>query len=103
MESSSTSGLECGSHVVDRLKHRIAERLRQTADKVADHRPANSMGNSLLSQAPGWINDAADRVERIDPDKIKTDFEQAVRRNPEKSLLIAAATGAFLAAILRRH
>jgi ElaB/YqjD/DUF883 family membrane-anchored ribosome-binding protein len=39
----------------------------------------------------------------MDPQKIKTDIQDQMRRNPGRSLLIAGAAGLILGALLRRR
>ena len=53
-------------------------------------------------QAAGWLDDAAEYVREVDPQKVKSDIQLQVRSNPGRSLLIAGAAGLLLGILLRR-
>lgn len=103
--SNGSSSVACGP-AFNRIKERIAGRLRATAEKLPFQDSLASSGTEwakLVSQTQGWMNMAADRVEHIDPVKVKMDFERSVRRQPGKSLLIAGVAGLLLGIVLRRR
>ena len=103
--SNKSESASCGP-IFNRIKGRIADRIRETAEKLPTPAPHGSSGNEWtkwISQTQGWMNTAADRVEAIDPDKVKMDFEKSVRHQPGKSLLIAGAAGLLLGIVLHRR
>ena len=57
----------------------------------------------LVHQAADWLDRSADYVRDFDPQQVKTDVENQVRRHPGRSLLIAGAAGLLLGALLRRR
>ena len=58
--------------------------------------------SKLGTQAGTWLHNSADYIEQMEPEKIKADVTEQVRRNPGKSLLVAGAAGLILGAIFRR-
>lgn len=54
-------------------------------------------------QAAGWLERSADYVNEFEPQRLKTDLETEVRRNPGRSLLIAGVAGLVLGKLLRRR
>ncbi|HET9529751.1 MAG TPA: hypothetical protein VFQ92_05325 [Blastocatellia bacterium] len=87
------------STVADKL-HSAASTLRQKIDRAEN--PDNVLGG-YGNQASEWLDSSASYVRDMDPQKIKTDIQDQVRRNPGRSLLIAGAAGLILGAILRRR
>lgn len=89
----------------DQIKARIAGKLRQAAGtlhgEAEGNQPLREAAN-FGSQASAWLHNSADYIEGMEPKKIKDDITEQVRRNPGKSLLVAAATGLILGAIFRR-
>lgn len=77
---------------------KAAEALHQQADK-ASALPFADFGH----QAAQWLEKSADYVQTVEPQKIRADFEDQVRLNPAKSLLIAGAAGLVLGIIFRRR
>lgn len=97
-ESHGTSG--------DRMQVRIADKLHQAADTLFGKTEGNQTppGQANLgSQARSWLHSSADYIEQMQPEKIKADLTEQVRRNPGKSLLVAGAAGLVLAALFRRR
>jgi ElaB/YqjD/DUF883 family membrane-anchored ribosome-binding protein len=90
-----------------RIRSQVASAIRQTADALSLPREAQSESGELKHigmQARGWIEGAADQIEKIDPVKMKKDFTECVQRNPGTSLLTAAAVGLiFGIAVVRRR
>jgi ElaB/YqjD/DUF883 family membrane-anchored ribosome-binding protein len=90
----------------DVVKRNVAGRLRQTAEKLNVRSSASSPRSEwvkVTSQTHDWINQAADKIEAMDAVRLKSDFENGVRRNPGRSLLIALTTGLVLGTVLRRR
>ena len=102
---SGESEIESRRTSFDRIKVRIAGKLRQAAEtlygKTEDNQTPREAPN-FGSQASAWLHNSADYVERMEPKKIKDDITEQVRRNPGKSLLVASAVGLILGAIFRR-
>ena len=102
---SGESEIEYRGTSFDRIKVRIAGKLRQAAetlfDKTEDNQPPRGAPN-FGSQASALLHNSADYIERMDPKKIKDDITEQVRRNPGKSLLVASAVGLIIGAIFRR-
>jgi len=85
--------------VVDKM-HQAADSLRERAvqsegveGKLAsyEHRAADFLGNS------------ADYINDFDPNQLKTDLQNQVKKNPGRSLLIAGAVGLILGALFQRN
>jgi hypothetical protein len=88
-----------------RIKARIAGKLRQAAETLHGKAEGNQMPREAAnfgSHAIDWLHNSADYIEGMEPKKIKDDITEQVRRNPGKSLLVAAAAGVILGAIFRR-
>ena len=88
-----------------RIKARIAGKLRQAAGTLHGEAEGNQTPREAAnfgSQASAWLHNSADYIEGMEPKKIKDDITERVRRNPGKSLLVAAAAGLILGAIFRR-
>lgn len=82
--------------VADKL-HAVAGAIQQKAGQSRQDPVAGYAG-----QAAGWIDDAADYVREVDPQRVKSDLQKQVRSNPGRSLLIAGAAGLLLGILLRR-
>lgn len=102
---SGESEIESRGASFDRLKVRIAGKLRQAAEtlyrKTEDIQTSRGAPN-LGPQASAWLHNSADYIEQMEPKKIKEDITEQVRRNPGKSLLVASAVGLILGAIFHR-
>jgi ElaB/YqjD/DUF883 family membrane-anchored ribosome-binding protein len=88
-----------------RIKAQIADKLRQAAETLHGKAEGNQMPReaaNFSSHATAWLHNSADYIEGMEPKKIKDDITERVRRNPGKSLLVAAAAGLILGAIFRR-
>lgn len=90
----------------DRIQNRVADKLRQTAEtlfgKTEDAAPLHG-ASDIKARAGSWLSQSADYIEQMEPEKLKTDISNQVRRNPGKSLLVAGAAGLILGAIFRRR
>lgn len=89
----------------DRIQARIADKLHRAAEtwfgKTEDNQTPGEAAK-LREQANTWLHGSAGYIERMEPEKIKADITDQVRRNPGKSLLVAGAAGLILGAIFRR-
>jgi ElaB/YqjD/DUF883 family membrane-anchored ribosome-binding protein len=92
---------------LDTIKTTVSDKLHTAAaairQRVSAPESQASPIASYASQASEWLDTSADYVERVDPQKIKDDIQQRVRRNPAQSLLIAGAAGLILGILLRRR
>ena len=94
------------------VKSAVADKLRNAASALQD-KLGSSSGNSSQAgeggasrygqQAADLLGRSADYVERFDPQQVRSDIEDQVRRNPGRSLLIAGAAGLILGALIRRR
>lgn len=82
--------------VADKL-HAAAGAIQQKADQNQNNAAAGYAG-----QTAAWLDDAAEYVRDVDPEKVKSDVKNQVRRNPGRSLLVAGAAGLLLGILLRR-
>ena len=105
----STYGREArrGGKTFDRIKVTVADKLKQAADalqqKTARTDEQTSAVGSYGNQAAGWLSSSADYIRDMEPQQIKSDIQNEVRRNPGRSLLIAGAAGLILGALFRRR
>ena len=97
--------LKTGS-ALDQIKTNVADQLQTMAQmlhkKVGSSDQPNDLTN-LGQRAADWLDRSADYVSEMQPQRLRTDVENHVRRNPGRSLLIAGAAGLVLASWLRRR
>jgi hypothetical protein len=102
---SGESEIESSGASFGRIKARIAGKLRQAAGTLQGKAEGNQIPREAATfgaHASGWLHNTADYIEEMEPEKIKDDITEQVRRNPGKSLLVAGAVGLILGAIFRR-
>lgn len=95
---------------LDRIQVRIADKLHQAAENLFGkttednqiQQEAPNEAAKLKAQAGAWIHSSADYISQMEPEKVKADITEQVRRNPGRSLLMAGAAGLILGAIFRR-
>ena len=90
----------------DNLKETVADKLHTAAGAIQDKvgRGGQASGVSEYGRtAAEWLDRSSDYVRGMDPQQLRTDVENQVRRNPGRSLLIAGAAGLILGAIFRRR
>lgn len=92
----------------DQIKTTVAEKLHTAAETLHEKtsRGDPESQNSLSSygrEAADWLDRSADYIEEIDPQRVRTDIENQVRRHPGRSLLLAGAAGLLLGVWLRRR
>lgn len=75
-----------------------AETLHQKADRSGQSTEISTLGH----RAADWLERSADYVNEMEPQRLKSDIEGQVRRNPGRSLLIAGIVGLALGGLLRR-
>lgn len=93
----------------DRIQVRIADKLHRAAETLFGRTEDNQIRQEapneaakLKAQAGAWIHSSADYISQMEPEKVKADITEQMRRNPGKSLLVAGAAGLILGAIFRR-
>ena len=101
------AGARRGSSTFDNIKGAVADKLHTAANTIHERAGQRGEQNRAIAdyghQAADWLDRSADYVREIDPQRIKADVENQVRRNPGRSLLIAGAAGLILGALLRRR
>jgi ElaB/YqjD/DUF883 family membrane-anchored ribosome-binding protein len=76
-----------------------AETLHQKADRSGQPAEISALGH----RAADWLERSANYVSEMEPQRMKSDIEDRVRRNPGRSLLIAGIVGLALGGLLRRR
>jgi ElaB/YqjD/DUF883 family membrane-anchored ribosome-binding protein len=103
-QSSSFESQSSGASTLDTIKETVADKLHAAASTIhqkAGQNQDNAVGG-YAGQAAGWLDDAAEYVREVDPQKVKADIQHQVRSNPGRSLLVAGAAGLLLGILLRR-
>lgn len=102
----SESTFESSGSKFSNLRESVSDSLRTAAGAIQD-KVKEAGGQSNLShygdQASRWLNASADYVRDMDFQTVKSDVEEKVRRNPGRSLLIAAAAGLIIGTMFRRR
>ena len=76
-----------------------AQTLHQKADRSGQPTEVSALGH----RAADWLERSADYLSEMEPQQLKSDIENQVRRNPGRSLLIAGIVGLALGGLLRRR
>ncbi|HVF91364.1 MAG TPA: hypothetical protein VNH22_14965 [Blastocatellia bacterium] len=101
------SSHERGGSTLDNIKSTVAEKLYSAADTLQQKAGQTNQPDSTMAtygtQASEWLNRSADYIRDMDVNKVKSDVQNEVKRNPGRSLLIATAAGLVLGAIFRRR
>jgi hypothetical protein len=96
---------EGGGLTFDRVKFVVADLLSEAA--YAIHDKSAGIGHSDISnlgdRAASWLEHSAGYVREMEPQRLKSDVEDKIRRNPGRSLLIAGIVGLVLGSVLRRR
>jgi len=88
---------------LDTIKEAVADKLHAAAGAIQQKAGQNQQDQGgYIGQAAGWLDNAAEYVRDVDPQRVKSDLQKQVRSNPGRSLLIAGAAGLFLGILLRR-
>lgn len=91
---------------LDAIKDTVADKLHAVAGAIHQKTgPGQNQENAVAGyagQAAGWLDDAAEYVRKVEPQKVKSDLKNHVRSNPGRSLLVAGAAGLLLGLIFRR-
>ena len=92
---------------MDRVKGAAAQTLHAAADMLRNRAEGASGQFSALTnygqQASDFLARSAHFVDDLDLERVQRKIEDAVRRNPGRSLLIAGTIGLLLGATLRRR
>lgn len=92
--------------VFKQIRATTADKLQaaaQTLHEKADRSDHPSEISALEHRAADWLERSADYVSEMEPQRLKSDIEDGVRRNPGRSLLIAGIVGLALGGLLRRR
>jgi len=89
---------------LDTIKEAVADKLHAAAGVIQEKADQNQRSPvaGYAGQAAGWLDDAAGYVREVDPQRVKSDLQNEVRRNPGRSLIIAGAAGLLVGILLRR-
>jgi ElaB/YqjD/DUF883 family membrane-anchored ribosome-binding protein len=94
----------------DRIKSTVSEKIHKAADALHQKSERSSVNQEFGQdfsqyghQAAEWLDRTADYVGEMNPEQIKTDLENQVRRNPGRTLLIAGGVGLLLGVLVRRR
>jgi CHASE3 domain sensor protein len=107
LTSEKTTNLETTNRAnrstLDNVKNTIAEKLHGAAGTLKQ-RAGQQQGamSGYADKAATFLDDAAGYVREVDPQQLKTDVQEQVRRNPGRALLIAGAAGLLLGVLFRR-
>ena len=107
--SRATGGPESGRQrdsIFKQIRTTAADKLQaaaQTLHQKADRSGQPSEVSALGHRAADWLERSADYVSEMEPQRLKSDIEEKVRRNPGRSLLIAGIVGLALGGLLRRR
>jgi len=88
------------------VRETVSDSLRTAAAAIQDKVEEAGKQTPLTQcgeQASRWLNASADYVRDMDLQKVKTDVQDQVRRNPGRSLVIAAAAGVIIGTLFRRR
>jgi len=102
--TSSFGSQTSGASTLDTIKETVADKLHAAASTIQQKAGQNreSPVAGYAGQAAGWLDDAAEYVREVDPQKVKSDIQHQVRSNPGRSLIVAGAAGLLLGILLRR-
>ncbi|MFN7927927.1 MAG: hypothetical protein U0Y68_08260 [Blastocatellia bacterium] len=88
------------------IKSTVARQLSSAAEALHQKSARTERPTELSKfgdQAASWLERSADYVNELEPQKLKSDLETTVRRNPGRSLLIVGLAGVVLGNLLRRR
>jgi len=103
-ESEFGSDPASGRTGLENLRDTVAGKLHSAAEVIQEKasQNQNSQIGNYAGQAGKWLDDAAGYVQEANPEKMKSDLQNQVRRNPGRSLLVAGAAGLLLGFLIRR-
>jgi ElaB/YqjD/DUF883 family membrane-anchored ribosome-binding protein len=101
---SSTGSSSTDPSTFDDVRQRVADKIHEAAETIqskANQNQQSTMAN-YANTAAGWLDETSIYIRNADSQKIKSDIQTQVRRNPGRSLLIAGAAGLLLGVLIRR-
>ncbi len=105
-EQESTYEGEQRDSTFKQIRTSVADKLQtaaQTIHQKADRSSQSAEISALGHRAAGWLERSADYLSEMEPERLRSDIENQVRRNPGRSLLIAGIVGLALGGLLRRR
>ncbi len=101
------SGSRQAETLFDSFKHVAADTMRTAARTVRDNaqrasgsfQPVADYGRQLSD----WLDRSASTVQDLRLDRVRSQAEGMIRRNPGRSLLVAAVAGLVVGAVIRRR
>ena len=102
----SGSGWENEKTAFARVRETVADGLSIAAQALHQKSSQADQQSELANfgyRAADWLERTADYVKVIEPQQLKSDIENQVRRHPGRSLLIAGIAGLILGRIFRRR
>lgn len=97
--------LSAGGGTFDRVKVVVADFLTDAAEVI--HQKSAGSGQAELmdlgGRAAGWLEHSAGYVREVEPQRLRSDIEDKVRRNPGRSLVIAGVIGLVIGRVIRRR
>jgi ElaB/YqjD/DUF883 family membrane-anchored ribosome-binding protein len=102
--SISSTGSSSDPSTFDDVRQRVADKLHDAAENIQSKAAQNQQSTmaNYANTAAGWLDDTSDYIRNADSQKIKSDIQTQVKRNPGRSLLIAGAAGLLLGVLIRR-
>jgi ElaB/YqjD/DUF883 family membrane-anchored ribosome-binding protein len=88
------------------IRTTVADKLQaaaQTLHEKAERSGRQTEFTTFGHRAADWLERSANYVNEMEPQRLKSDIEDQVRRNPGRSLLIAGVVGLALGGLLRRR
>jgi ElaB/YqjD/DUF883 family membrane-anchored ribosome-binding protein len=101
---SSTGSSSMDPSTFDDVRQRVADKLHDAAETIQSKAAQNQQSTmaNYANTAAGWLDDTSVYIRNADSQKIKSDIQTQVKRNPGRSLLIAGAAGLLLGVLIRR-
>ena len=92
------------SSTFDDVKQRVADKLHSAAETIQSKAAENQQSSlaGYANTAAEWLDDTSTYIRYADSQRVKSDIQTQVRRNPGRSLLIAGAAGLLLGVLIRR-
>jgi ElaB/YqjD/DUF883 family membrane-anchored ribosome-binding protein len=95
-----------GDTAADKLKNAVADQLKNAAQTIEEKATSGEATGALAEyarKAADWLDSSSEYVRNLDPEQVKLEVEDKVRKNPGRSLLIAGAAGLLLGILVRRR
>jgi len=94
-----------GSPTFNRVTAVVADLLTEAAGVI--HQKSAVIGHAEISdlgdRAADWLEHSADYVRELEAQRLRSDIEDKVRRNPGRSLIIAGVIGLVIGRVIRRR